>query len=117
MATNTAASVEFWISAIREQAESGLTVTEYCQLIEKSAYQFYYWKRRVRTGTAKTGNAPSMDNGGFIELQPQGMETVNRRGPGDGVEIRIGSFTIRFTETSDPILFKRAAVILREIAE
>jgi transposase-like protein len=117
MTTNAAASMDFWRATIREQAESGMTVGEYCQLIEKSTYQFYYWKRRVEKGTAQADDSRNMDAGEFIELRPLRIDTVNRYERSDSVDIRVGSFLVRFTETTDRALFKMAVSLLLEIAE
>lgn len=116
MTTTTNEAIGFWAEAIREQGESGLTVAEYCQLIEKSPYQFYYWKRRVRNDATKTYSMTKLETRDFIEIPrarfaPRTMEALS-----DYVDIQVGSFTIRFTERTDRSVFTMAASILQEIA-
>jgi len=115
MATGVSARNAFWESAIREQAESGLTVGEYCELIEKSSYQFYYWKRRVSGGKKTAMIAVGSGADSFIELRPSGLDIHARSDYADQVDIRIGSFSLRFTEQTDRALFKAAASVLLEI--
>ena len=115
MTTTTNEAIEFWKLAINEQSASGLTVAEYCQLIEKSTYQFYYWKRRV-CGVKPTATIPRESNEHrFIELRPTDSATSASRDYADQVDIRIGSFTIRFTEHTNRELFREAASVLREV--
>ncbi len=38
---NDGNTLDFWQHAISEQAGSGPTVKEYCQLIEKTPFQYY----------------------------------------------------------------------------
>ncbi len=116
MATTTNTAIEFWISAIKEQATSGLTVAEYCQLIEKSTFQFYYWKRRVGNGSPKASGRTESEPGGFIEVQYGHIDSRSRDEVFDSVDIQIGSFLIRFTAHTDRALFKAAATALLEIA-
>lgn len=109
--------IVFWATAIKEQAESGLSVREYCRLIEKSTYQFYYWKRRV-TDAQQTAVIPGGSNAqSFIELRASDIEISARRDYAEQVDIRIGLFSIRLTEHTDRALFKAAASILLEIVE
>ena len=116
MATTTNTAIEFWISAIKEQATSGLTVAEYCQLIGKSTFQFYYWKRRVGNGAPKAFGRTENETVGFIEVQHGRIDSRSRDEPFDFVDIHIGSFSIRFTAHTDRALFKAAASALLEMA-
>ena len=116
MTTTTSKAIEFWTSAIREQAESGLTASEYCQLIEKSTYQFYYWKRRVRDDATKMYGTTEGETSGFVEIQSARIGSRIRDTLSEYVDIRVGSFSIRFTEHTDRALFKAAASALLEIA-
>lgn len=109
------AGIGFWESAIKEQAESGLTVAEYCQLIEKTAYQFYYWKRRVADIKLTAMEAHGSNEQRFIEVRPVHLETRADRDYADQVDIRIGSFSIRFAEYTNRELFREAAAVLHEI--
>ena len=115
-ATTTNTAIEFWISAVKEQAASGLTVADYCQLIEKSTFQFYYWKRRVGNGATKAFGRTESETGGFIEVQYRRTDSRSRDEPLDFVDIQIGLFSIRFTAHTERALFKAAASALLEIA-
>lgn len=116
MTTSTNEVIEFWASAIREQASSGLTVTEYCQRIGRSTSQFYYWKRRVGNDAPKTYDIRERETRGFIELRDPDSDRYNRDAHSDYVDIQVGSFSIRFTEHTDRALFKAAASVLLEVA-
>jgi len=115
MTTAGGTGIRFWESALREQAESGLTVGEYCQLIEKSTYQFYYWKRRVAGDKPTSTVLRESNEQRFIEVRPTNLETRASRDYADQVDIRIGSFSIRYTEHTNRELFREAAAVLREI--
>ena len=116
MATTTNTAIEFWISAIKEQAASGLTIAEYCQLIGKSTCRFYYRKRRVGNGAPKAFGRTESETGSFIEVQYGRIDSRSRDELFDFVDIQIGSFPIRFTAHTDRALFKAAASALLEIA-
>ncbi|OQA61791.1 MAG: hypothetical protein BWY39_01983 [Spirochaetes bacterium ADurb.Bin269] len=105
-------TIEFWEKSIAEQHESGLTVEEYCQLIEKPTHRFYYWKRRF---AEKSRISHSNDSDAFVEIsQPCTIQAIAGRSS-DQIEIRIGECTLFFTTTTDPLLFKTAASVLLEL--
>ncbi len=108
MGTSTeAGSMGFWQNAIREQAESGLSVKEYCQVIEKSRYQFYYWRQRIK-GERQSIQTPLCAAEDFIEMrQLRASAEMNRC-----IEIRIGIFSLDYTSDTDQELFREAAAIL-----
>jgi hypothetical protein len=105
-------TIEFWEKAIAEQHESGLTVEEYCQLIEKPTHRFYYWKRQF-SEHSRIPDTHASDS--FIEVfSPVGFSTISSISNGQ-IEIRIGACTLFFTATTDPVLFKTAAATLLEL--
>lgn len=104
--------------AIQEQEECGLSVSDYCQLIEKNSTQFYYWKRKLDTSSGEKIRTDSNDVSvsEFIELKPSHSAKQSRVIVSPKVDIYIGSFSICFSENTDIELFKVAATILKEIA-
>jgi len=108
--TAEAGGIEFWRKSIREQEESGLSVKDYCQVIERSRYQFYYWRQRIQNGRRKMMK-PGCATSDFIELQPP----MKRTEPIGSIEIRIGAFAISYTSETDGEVFRTAATILLEV--
>ena len=100
---------EFWGNAITEQHESGLTVTEYCQLIEEPTHRFYYWKRRLAEQTRIPADKKTV---GFIEVLPLRSSSETALSNTDRIEIRIGGCTLFFTGTTDVGLLKSVATVL-----
>jgi transposase-like protein len=120
--SGSANQIDFWKRAISEQEESGLTIAEYSQLIEKSCHQFYYWKRRIRQRQLSDTRFDSADqSSGFIEITaktatastPTPMEKRQIRT--SSIEVRIGSFVLSYGESTDPGLFKSVAAALLEL--
>jgi len=108
--TTQASGMGFWQHAIREQEESGLSVKDYCQVIEKSRYQFYYWRQRIQDGRQKMMK-PVCATGDYIELRPLKTSTE----PIGFIEIRIGAFVMNYTSDTDQEVFRKAAAILLEV--
>jgi len=97
----------FWQNAIKEQVASGLSIKEYCEVIEKSRYQFYYWRQRMQ-GKRLKATAPLCSAVDFIEMNTQVMIPKAVR----CVEVRIGAFSLNYTSDTDQELFCKAATIL-----
>lgn len=105
-------TIEFWEKSIAEQHESGLTVEEYCQLIEKPTHRFYYWKRRL---AEQSRISHSNDSACFVEVFQPVKTSTTASSSSERIEIRIGECTLFFTTTTDPLLFKTAASVLLEL--
>ena len=105
-------TIEFWEKAISEQRESGFTVEEYCELIEKPTHRFYYWKRQFSEQSRITD---SNDPDGFIEVFQSVKTSTIAGSSNERIEIRIGACTLFFPTTTDPVLFKTAAATLLEL--
>jgi len=100
---------------IKKQEESGLSVAEYCRNHEKSRGQFIYWKRKVCAAQRARTVFQEAGPHGFIEVHPA-KSAGGGRGNDTHVEIRIGVFSIRFTDRTDRDLFRTAAAVLAGIA-
>jgi ribosomal protein S17 len=101
-----AKNMEYWQNAIKEQAENGLSVKDYCQLTEKSCHKFYYWRQRIHAKQHQTD--PQSDKVEFLEVRPLSASAASI----GGVDIRIGSCSLSFKNDTDQALFKKAVALL-----
>ena len=62
--------IQQWTAVIKEKAESGLTVDEYCEQNGLSRNAYYYWLRRVRNAALESAQTS------FVELKAPETRTV-----------------------------------------
>ena len=84
---------EIWRKLLEEQAESGLSVTKFCELHELSSVTFYNWRQRLRNESqggklssqvasrGRPGKSKLADQDGLIELIVDGKHVITASQP------------------------------------
>lgn len=74
--------IAFWQARLDAQAQSGLTIAEFCKQQKYSASAFYQWRRKLQNiGDSASSNAPAMieihlRSGSLIRLPSSNTELL-----------------------------------------
>ena len=99
-----------WATIIKDRIESGLKVTEYCDLHNISKTQYYYWLRAIREHCIET-QIPQL-----VELQPpeeaphKDEQTVSNDFNIEMV-IKIGNTSLGINSSTPTSLIKKVAEV------
>ena len=96
---------------IKDRLDSGLKVTEYCELHNISKTQYYYWLRAIREHCIET-QAPQL-----VELQPPAeVPQDNKSCVSDGFEIemliKIGNASLGINSATPKSLIRKVMEVL-----
>jgi transposase-like protein len=113
--------IAFWQARLDAQAQSGLTITEFCKQQKYSASAFYQWKRKlqdIRDSANSNAPARSLANvtnaSSFIELVPRHSTAPSGPTPSHAmIEIHLRSGSLIRLPSSNTELLQAAIESLR----
>jgi transposase-like protein len=114
--------IAFWQARLDAQAQSGLTIAEFCKQQKYSASSFYQWKRKLlnaRDSANSSSPATSMANvtnaSNFIELVPRQVTAPSAPTPRHAmIEIHLRSGSLIRLPSSNTELLQAAIKSLRD---
>ena len=103
LATNTIRSQQ-WAAIIKDRIESGLKVTDYCELHHLSKTQYYYWLKKIREQVIET-QMPQL-----VEIQQPLPAALPKKESISGfvpeMTINIGNIKLDVNSNTSPDLIK-----------
>ena len=113
--------IAFWQARLDAQAQSGLTIAEFCKQQKYSASAFYQWRRKLQDiadGTDGHTSVKSLANAtnasSFIELVPRHSTTPSGPTPSHAmIEIHLRSGSLIRLPSSNTELLQAAIESLR----
>ena len=105
IAINKEENLQQWTDRIKEQCESGLTQTKWCEENGVNIHNFRYWKRRISevSGDIKTES-------GFIAIKPI------MRQQGSSIRLTIGAATVEVSDSTNLDLLNDVVKVLMHYA-
>jgi hypothetical protein len=98
-----------WRLRLRRQAQSGLSITAFCQRERVSTPSFYAWKRRLAAPPAATPTHPPL----FVPIRLDPTPTTTDTSPDLGFEIELPHhIRLRCVAPPDPIWLGRLVAAL-----
>ena len=104
-----------WTKIIKDRAESGLTINDFCKQNSISRDAYYYWLRKVRVAAIKTSGLE------FVELQeaaqlpaPAGTDNTTSAFITEAT-IRIGSMTISVNGSTPGSLLRKLLEVVSHV--
>lgn len=102
-------AAERWRGLLRRQAESGLSVAEFCRRRDVSEASFYQWRKRLRADSLPAESATTrLSTGAFLPLSVVGAAGVEIELP-CGAMLRIPSGDQRTLEQVITLLMRQEA--------
>ena len=113
--------IAFWQARLDAQAQSGLTIAEFCKQRKHSASGFYQWRRKLQNiGDSASSNPPAMSlvnvasASSFIELVPRQVTAPSGPAPSHAmIEIHLRSGSLIRLPSSNTELLQAAIESLR----
>lgn len=102
---------QHWAAVIKDRIDSGLSVTAYCEALNISKTQYYYWLRAIREHCIET-QMPQL-----VELQPPAVvPTTDKAAVADNFEtemvIKIGNANLGVNSSTPTVLIKKVMAVL-----
>lgn len=115
IAARTELRIQNWKKLIAAQAESGLTVREFCRQQDLSTHSYYYWLRKIRMQVIedKTPSATSSQQIQFSRL----TQTIQIAQPLQTSKINIsyGDFNISADASTSPEALRNFLAVIKEL--
>ncbi len=94
----------FWKTHVNAWRKSGLSQSEYCRSHELSSHNMVYWKKKFSIEASQ----PSK----FVAVPVVPQSTSHPDGDHSGVTVLVGDFTIKLSNSFNPIVLSLAVVAL-----
>lgn len=82
--------IQQWAGIIKSRAESGLTISEYCNTHGLTKHQYYYWLKKVRTAAIEESGLQFVEVPQIDEIPPCSQE--------GSIQIQIGKATVNVND-------------------
>ena len=84
--------ITYWQKLVKEQAQSSLSVTDFCRDHQINPQRFYLWRQRFNSPS------PASGTGAFLELVPSSKDS------GSGIRLRVNQeLSIELDRGFDPV--------------
>ena len=107
-----------WAEIMRQRAESGLSISKFCEREGMHVNRYHYWQRRLRSAAVAelTVQAPEVAQlpppAGWMQIDAaEEREKAERT----GVTIEIGKFRVVANESTDADILAKVCKVLEEL--
>lgn len=96
-----------WADIIHDRCESGMNVSEYCEMHDISKNSYYYWLKRLKENVLETSGVT------FAEITPYSTGTDDDSRSKD-ISVSIGTAVINIPEGSSKELLSMVVEVLND---
>ena len=100
-----------WLEVIKDRQNSGLSVKDYCQKMDLSKTQYYYWQKKIREAACES----IVGDNKTSAIIPNGWaKLISTNSADETLKINIAGCQIEVDSNTDLELLKRVCYLLRD---